>query len=69
MELGLAGFALGKWGLSHWDWDLVTGNGKKCLKIKKEKKMEMDLIIAKWDLEKKELGNGIGTVPPSGTSI
>mgnify|MGYP001799652142 CR=1 FL=1 len=29
-ELGFAGFALGKWGSSHWDWNLVTGNGKKC---------------------------------------
>ena len=29
-ELGLAGFALGKWGSSYWDWDLVTENGKKC---------------------------------------
>ena len=28
-ELGLAVFALGKWGSSHRDWDLVTGNGKK----------------------------------------
>ena len=33
-ELGLAGFAMGKWGSSHWDWDLVTGTGKKMLKIK-----------------------------------
>ena len=33
-ELGLPGFALGKWGSSHWDWDLVTGNGGKMLKIK-----------------------------------
>ena len=33
-ELELAGFALGKWGSSHWDWDLVTRNGKKMLEIK-----------------------------------
>ena len=33
-ELGLAGFVLGKWGSSHWDWDLVTGNGKKMLTTK-----------------------------------
>ena len=26
-------FALGKWDLSHWDWDLVTGNGNKMSKM------------------------------------
>ena len=25
-------FALGKWDLSHWDWNLVTGNGNKNVK-------------------------------------
>ena len=48
-----------KWGSSrpHWDWDLVTGNWKN-VKIQKR---EWHLRIAKWDLKKNELGNGIGT--------
>ena len=35
-ELGLTDFALaGKMGFKlHWDWDLVTGNRKKMLKMK-----------------------------------
>ena len=36
---------------------LVTGNGKNV----KNQKWEWDLRIAKWDLEKNELENGIGT--------
>ena len=42
-ELGLAGFALGKWGSSHWEWE----------KIVKNQKWEWNLRMAKWDLEKK----------------
>ena len=45
----LAGFALAKWGSSLWDWDLVSGNGKKIVKYQK---WEWDLRIAKRDLEK-----------------
>ena len=63
-ELGLAGFApVRKWGSSHTGtgiWSL--GMGKNI----KNQKWERDLRIAKWDLEKNELGNGIGT--PSGPS-
>ena len=33
----------------------------------KNLKWEWDLRITKWDLKKRELGNGIGT-PPSGPS-
>ena len=32
-ELGLTDIALGKWDLSRWDWDLVTGNGNKMSKV------------------------------------
>ena len=28
MGTGIGLFALGKWDLGHWDWDLVTENGK-----------------------------------------
>ena len=34
MGIGIGWFCPGKWGLSHWDWDLVTGNGENMLKIK-----------------------------------
>ena len=61
----MAGFALVKWGSSHWDWDLVTGNWGKNVK---NQEWEWDLRNAKWDLEKNELGNGIGT-PASGPSV
>ena len=47
-ELGLAGFALGKWDSNPWDWDLDNGNEKNV----KNQKWEWDLRIAKWDLEK-----------------
>ena len=63
-ELGLAGFVLGKWGSSHWDWDLVTGNGKKMLKIKNRNGI-LEFRSEVW--KKNELGNGIGN-PPSGPS-
>ena len=37
MGIGIGRFFPGKMGFKpHWDWDLVTGNGKKMLKIKKE---------------------------------
>ena len=60
-ELGLAGLALGKWGSSHTAtriWSLGMG------KNFKNQKWEWNLRIAKWDLEKNVLGNGIGTPPP-----
>ena len=56
-ELGLAGFSLGKWGSSHWDLDLVTGNGKKMLKIKNWNGI-WELRNGIW--KKNELGNGTG---------
>ena len=35
MGIGIGRFCPGKMGLNpHWHWDLVTGNGKKVLKIK-----------------------------------
>ena len=43
-ELGLEGFALGKWDSSPWDWDLDTGNEKNV----KNQKWEWDLRIAKY---------------------
>ena len=52
------------WLKPRWTGILVTGNEKNV----KNKKWEWDLRIAKWDLEKNELGNGIGTRPPSGPS-
>ena len=39
-------------GFGHWEW-------KK--NMLKNQKWEWDSRIAKWNLEKKELGNGIGT--------
>ena len=54
----MAGFALGKWDSSHTGtgiWSLGMG------KNVKNQKWEWDLRITKWDLEKNELGNGIGT--------
>ena len=48
-ELGLAGFALEKWGLNH------TGTGIWSLGMGKNvtnKKWEWNLRIVKWDLEK-----------------
>ena len=59
--MGLAGFVFEKWGSSrpHWDWDLVTGNGKNV----KIQKWEWDLRIAKWDLKKK-INWEMGLVPP-----
>ena len=48
-ELGLVGFTLGKWGSSHWDYDLVMDMGKNV----KNQKWAWDLRIAKWDLGKK----------------
>ena len=49
-ELGLEGFALGNWGSSHTGtgfWPLGMG------KNVKNQKWELDLRIAKWDLETK----------------
>ena len=35
MGIGIGRFCPGKMVFKpHWDWDLVTGNGKKCLKSK-----------------------------------
>ena len=65
MGIGIGRFCPGKMGFKpHWDWELVTGNGKKNVK---NQKWEWDLRTAKSDLEKNELGNGIGP-PPSGSS-
>ena len=52
-ELGLAGFCPRKMGFKP------LGMGKNV----ENKKWEWDLRIAKWDLGKNELGNGIGTPP------
>ena len=52
-ELGLAGFALGKWGSSHTGtgiWSLGMG------KNVKNQKWEWNLRIAEWDLEKNLAG-------------
>ena len=27
-------FVLGKWDFGHWDWDLITGNGKEIPKVR-----------------------------------
>ena len=53
-EMGFKPLGLG---FSHWEWE----------KNVKNQKWEWDLRIAKWDLEKNELGNGLVT-HPSGTS-
>ena len=51
MGIGIGRFCPGKMGFKpHWNWDLVTGNGKKNVK---NQKWEWDLRIAKCDLEKK----------------
>ena len=59
MEIGIGKFCPGKMGFKpHWDWYLVTGNGKKMLKIKNGNG------FCEVGFKKNELGNGAGTFPP-----
>ncbi len=49
----LDNFPLGKWYLGHWEWDLVTGNGKH-----RQKNNRTGTAFLKiW--ENNRLGNGI----------
>ena len=60
MGIGIGSFCRGKMGLKpHWDWDLVTGNGKKMLKIKNGN----EIWALRSGISKKNgLGSGSGTL-------
>ena len=46
-ELGLAGFALGKWGSSHLDWDLVASSGEEeSSSLRKKPKNNLEVNLA-----------------------
>ena len=67
MGFGIGRFCPGKMGFKpHWYWDLVTGNGKKMLKIKKEKKKKKGMGFENCDVGfGKKLKWELGLVSPS----